>query len=560
MTAPRVFILGLDGATFDVIHRLRAEGRLPAFDRLMREGAWGPLESVDNMRSAAAWTTFLTGRNPGKHGVYEFYDYLPESYSLRFINGGIRDGRSFWGLLSDKGKRVGVLNVPMTYPAEAVNGFLLAGLDCPSTQSPGFAHPPDFARQLEERFGPYIIEPGLTGAIVGGRVTEAVALIRREMEQKIAITRHLIRNEPWDVFISVLRSLDAVQHTFWKYMDPEHPDHDPAQAEQYGRVIPDIYIMIDGFLGELTEILGDDVCLMVMSDHGFGRKQPTTSQINPWLATRGLLAYRGGSGGGASLLRRVYRRVVGLTSRRMKERLWALFPSLRDSVQSRLCFSGIDWSRTRAYSDSLFANVRINLKGREREGIVEPGPEQEQLLAELVKELRGLKDSATGEPIVRDVLLKEDSYQGPYVGKAPDILVRWREDMVISGIDFEGRTPPPARSGPAVPGEDPRLISGDHHLHGIFLARGPAVRRGHALDGAKLIDLAPTVLYHMGVAIPTDIDGRVLTDMYEPEHVTASPCRFEDAGGNGEARGDGQYNAEDEAAIHQRLRDLGYVE
>src|SRR4051812_24953046 len=135
MTARRVFVLGLDGATFDIIHRLRREGRLPAFDRVMREGVWGRLESIDNMRSAAAWTTFLTGANPGKHGIYEFYDYLPESYSLRFINAGIRVARSLWGILTEKGKRVGVLNVPMSYPAEPVNGFLVAGLDCPSTQS-----------------------------------------------------------------------------------------------------------------------------------------------------------------------------------------------------------------------------------------------------------------------------------------------------------------------------------------------------------------------------------------------------------------------------------------
>ncbi|MCE9613375.1 MAG: alkaline phosphatase family protein [Lentisphaerae bacterium] len=556
MTGRRVFVLGLDGATFDIIHRMRAAGRLPAFGRLMQEGAWGRLESIDNMRSAAAWTSFLTGTNPGKHGIYEFYDYLPESYSLRFINAGIRDGQSVWGLLSAHGKKVGVLNVPMTYPAEAVNGFLVAGLDGPSAASPGFAHPPGFMQKLEAQYGPYVIEPGLTGAMVGGRIPEAVRLIREEIEQKIAITRGLMKSEPWDFFISVFRSLDAVQHTFWKYMDPKHPDHQAAEAAQFGTVIDDVYAMIDVFLGELLDTLDADTTLFVMSDHGFGRKVPAGSQINPWLSTRGLLTYRKGDGG-AGLLREVYKRVVGRTSRRMKERLWQLFPSLRDRVQSRICFSNIDWRRTRAYSDSLFANVRVNLRGREQQGIVEPGAEYEALITGLIRDLKALRDAKTGEPIVRDVLRKEDCYQGPYMGKAPDLLVRWREDIDISGIDFEGRPPPPSRIGPAVPGEDPRIISGDHHLNGVLLARGPGLRRGAEVSGARLIDLAPTFLHTLGQAVPSDMDGRVLDQLFA---AAPAPVQFEDAAPRQGPQGDGAYDAAAEAAMHARLRDLGYVE
>jgi len=554
----KVFILGLDGATFRIIHRLRESGSLPAFDRVMREGVWGELESVANLRSAAAWTTFQTGTNPGKHGIYEFYDYLPESYGLKFIHGGSRDGESFWGRLSRAGKQVVVMNVPMTFPAEPVNGCLIAGLDCPSTRSHGFTHPPELREEIHRVVGDYLIEPGLTGKLVGGKIDEAVDLIRREFEQKMALTRHLMDSHPWDFFTVCFRSLDAVQHCFWKFMDSTHPQHNPAEAETYGGVIDKTYRMIDSFLGELLERLDAQTTLLIMSDHGFGQKHAATAQINSWLASRGYLAFHDIAAAGGGWLRPLYRRVVGLTPRRVKERLWALFPALRDRVQTRLCFANIDWSRTRAYSDSLFANIRINVRGREQAGIVEPGDEYARLLVRLQEEANDLRDSVTGEPIVDCVLPREATYHGPHSGKAPDLLLRWREDIVIHGIDVpHAKAPVPA--SPPIPGEDPRVISGDHHLQGVFLGRGPELKVGSRIEGARLMDLAPTVLHLMNQPVPEEMDGQVLTAALTDDSLHRRPPVR--AAATAERRPSSQgYSSQEEEEIHRRLRDLGYVE
>jgi predicted AlkP superfamily phosphohydrolase/phosphomutase len=561
MSARKVFVLGLDGATLDIIRDMIGRGKLPAFRRMMQEGAWGNLESVPNQRSAAAWTTFQTGTNPGKHGIYEFYDYCPESYNLTFINAGIRTGASFWGILGNKGHKVGVINVPMTYPAEKVNGFLVAGLDCPSVDSPGFTHPDTLRHRLERDFGSYTIEPGLTGAIVGGRIDEAVRLIEEEITQKIEITRSLMRSEPWNLFVTVLRSLDAVQHTFWKYMDPRHPDHDSTGDMRHATVITDTYEKIDGFLGELIGDLDSDTTLLVMSDHGFGPKTAATSQINPWLASQGLLTYsQHGTSRATHVLRSMYGRVVGMTSRRMKEKLWNAFPWLRDRVQSRLCFAGIDWRNTRAYSDALFANVRVNLRGRERDGIVEPGDEYEELVSVLVNGIRELKDTKTGESIVENVFRKEDIYSGSHTSKAPDILIRWREDIFVTGIAGVEADIHRTQGGPPVPGEDPRIISGDHHLQGILMARGPDVKAGLETHGARLMDLAPTVLYGMHECVPADMDGRVLTELFESGFVESNPIQLEGARDKGSPTQSGNYTRAEEEAIHRRMRDLGYVE
>jgi predicted AlkP superfamily phosphohydrolase/phosphomutase len=559
----RVLVLGLDGATLDIIRPMVKEGRLPAFARIMREGAHGPLESVASQRSAAAWTSFMTGTNPGRHGIYEFYDYLPETYNLKFIHGAARDGESLWHILSRHGRRVGVVNVPMTFPAEAVNGVLVAGLDCPGIHSRGFTHPAALADELEQTVGEYMIEPGLTGAVVGGRVQEAVDLVRREFEQKMAVARHLMKSRSWDFFTVVLRSLDAVQHTFWKYADAEHPDHDPELHAPHAGVIRDTYEMIDRFLGELMDELDDGrTTLLVMSDHGFGRKHPATGQINAWLASRGYLAFRAAGDAPGGLLRRLYRAVVGRTSRRTKERLWQLFPRLRDRVQSRLLFANIDWSRTRAYSDSLFANIRLNLQGRERDGIVVPGADSEQLLTTLIAELRDLRDPVSGETIVDDVFRREDLYRGPYIDKAPELLVRWREDIPISGIRIEGAAQAGLPSSPPIPGEDPRVVSGDHHLHGIFFGWGPDVAAGCNVTGASIIDLAPTVLHQLGLPVPDNMDGTVLSQIFTPGFLAGGGPAYEEATVDPGAAGpsDTGYDAGEEEAIRDRLRDLGYVE
>jgi predicted AlkP superfamily phosphohydrolase/phosphomutase len=559
-TARKVFVLGLDGATFDIVNRLTARGELPAFTRLRQEGVWGPLESVPNMRSAAAWTSFQTGTNPGQHGIFEFYDFLPGPYRIRFINAGARAGESLWHILSRHGRKVGVINLPMTYPAETVNGFLVAGLDCPGTRSKGFTYPEGLAGELHRAAGRYIIEPGLTGSVVGGRMAEAVALLRAGFDQKMRVTRFLMRSQPWDCFVLVLRSLDAVQHLFWKYMDARHPQYDPAAAQLHGSVIDDAYRMIDRYLGELIDGLEPDTALIVVSDHGFGRKHPAGTQLNAWLASQGLLAYRkAGTGASSGWLSASYRRLTGATSRRTKEWLWRMLPDLRDTVHSRLCFANIDWTRTRAYSDGLFPNIRINLKGREGRGTVAAGREYDDLMDILVPRLRELQDSLTGDEIVQDVLRKEDIYHGPWVHKAPDVLVRWREDVVISGIQMPQAGPASAVSAPPLPGEDASVISGDHHLNGVFLARGPDFCRGKELAGARIVDLAPTILYYLKLPIPDGMDGHSLVKGFDDVFVAANPPLF-DRSVRTQPATSAAYDSDDEEAVRQRLRDLGYVE
>lgn len=564
MSRKKVFVLGLDGATFDLIGPWVAEGKLPSFSRVMAEGVWSEMESVPNQRSAAAWTTFITGKNPGKHGIFEFYEYQPKSYSVSFINARQRQGKSLWNILSQKGRTVGVMNVPMTYPAEAVNGFVIGGLDSPSVKSKNFTFPADLYDRLRQKFGDYILEPGLTGAIVGGRVEDAIDLIKVELNQKVDIARHLMTEYSWDFFVVVLRSLDAVQHCFWKYMDSTHPDFNISESKRYGDTILNTYQLIDDFLAFLMATLDEDTTLLVMSDHGFGRKHPAANQLNQWLEHKRLLTHKGFSRkGAAGLLGILYKKVVGRTPRRVKELLWETFPQIRDRVQSRLCFTNIDWRKTMAYSDSLFPNIRINLKGREGCGIVTPGNEYEQLIQGLISDLKGIRDVKTGESIVDEVFRKEDIYHGRHVEKAPDILIRWREDVDISGIKLDGAKRQLDPTIPLVPGEDYRVISGDHHLKGILLARGKDIKKGIRVDQTTIADLAPTILYQMGVPVPDDMDGKVLKSIFKDSFLQSHPVTYIQTGGTESAIDSdvsNQYTEDENTEIEKRLQALGYIE
>jgi len=554
---PRAIVVGIDGGSPQLIEAWATQGKLPGFARLMQEGVFGPLASVPNMRSAAAWTSFMTGRNPGKHGIYEFYEYAADQQKIRFLKGGDRDGATLWGLLSAAGRNVGVINVPMTYPAEKVNGFLIAGLDAPGRKSRGFVEPPELLAELEERFGEYILEPGLTGHIVAGNTDTAVETLWAELDQKVKVSNHLAAEKPWDLFVTVFRSLDAVQHCFWKHMDPEHPFHDAEQAKRYGSVILQAYQRVDGYLNELLDRLDDHTNLFVISDHGFGAKHLATTQLNRWLEAEGFLTYRR-RGILVKLLGSIYRAVVGGTFRRTKEKLTRFLPFLRNMVQYQLCFAEIDWTKTTAYTDTLYPTIWINRRPEGPLGKEASDERYQELVGRLRKRLADCRDSVSGVPVVGDVFAKGEIYHGPHIDRAPDLLIRWREDIAIHGL--AGLRQEDRGGDTRIPGEDPSVISGDHRVHGILFARGPAIRRGVRVQDANLVDIAPTVLYAMKEPVPRDMDGRVVQGIFEESFSRENEVRLSDAGGFGSGGQDGGYSSEDEQVIAERLKALGYLE
>lgn len=566
----RILLIGLDGATFDLIKPWVAQGRLPTIRRLIAEGVHGNLRSVPNMNSAPAWSSFATGTNPGKHGIFYFDERVPNTYSKRYLNGSHRSGESFWKILSDQGRKVCVINVPMTFPAEDVSGIMLAGLDSPGVQSEGFAHPPSILEELSSRVGDYIIEPGIPGYVKAGRKDQALARLFEAVDKRLAYARYLLVEYPWELFIVVFTATDAVQHFFWKDMDSRHPQHDDEEATAYGDAILKVYERMDEVVRVLVEEAKPSTTI-IMSDHGGGFNQRGAEYLNPWLRKKGLLSYgrsrhdrplsRSFRGSLRDIAIRqlgfIYRQLDRRLSRETKLKLVKLFPGVREEVESAISLRGIDWFTTRAYVDGARDEIWINLRGREPEGIVEPGDEYDKLCRYLVDELLACRDAKTGQKVVEGAYRRDEIYPGHHVQKAPDISVRWRTDFVISGLATEDYYDRPDAETEAPP---PPLSNGGHRMNGILIMEGKNVRKGVERKAAAIVDIAPTILHLCGEDIPANIDGRVLEDALTKSYMISHPVKILPSEVEvGEELPSTEYSHEDAEVIKDRLKGMGYL-
>ena len=553
----KVCVIGVDGATFDLIRPLAAQGRLPVFSRLLREGASGPLLTVPALNSAAAWSSFITGVNPGKHGIFDFYCPARDSYRIRFINGGDRHGESLWGLLSRENRRVGVINVPMTFPAEPVNGFMIAGLDAPGVSTPGFTHPPSLLEDVQREVGGYMLAPGMVGYMLAHREAQGLCQLEHCTKQRLASALHLIGTREWDFFMVVFSAVDSVQHCFWKYMDPASSGPTDEERRRFGDAIPNTYVAMDEAIGQIQQALPENTTLVVMSDHGAGPRHLAARQLNHWLASIGLLRFEPPRGGWQSALaaavRAAYTRLERIPARRLKEFLVRIAPGVRDRVRSDFMVAGIDWAHTQAFADPVGSTVRLNLIGREPSGTVSPGKESEEVLALITQRLLECTDAATGEPAVEAVLRREDAYQGPYLAEAPELTIQWNRRVPV------GRLAPSVTDMGDFPIEQYRAISGDHRPEGILLMAGPGVAPGRAIEGASIMDVFPTILGLMGVSVPAGLDGHLLGAAFAgdiADATTAAAGRPDETAQPEQHR----YTSDEEEQIRERLRDLGYLE
>lgn len=545
----RVLVLGLDGATFDLIRPWAREGKLPTFKKLMDGGAWSELRSTVPPVTASAWSSFMTGKNPGAHGLFDFMQRRAGTYELAPVSALDRDGKSLWELAGEAGKRVIVMNVPVTYPPQPVNGLLITGMLTPRG-APNYTYPPELAIEIGDHIGEYVIYSDEVYS--KGRGESFLRALEYSAEQRTRAAEYLMGKYPWELFVLVFPETDTVSHGLWSSFDVSHHEHDAVEAEKMRPGILRIYSHIDSLLARLLTQGGDDTTIMLMSDHGHGPVR-RFFYVNNFLAQCGLLQFKTGFSSQAKRL--AFR--LGVTPRRVYGMLLALgMGKLRRTLDKRrsgrsllkrffLSFADVDWARTRAYSIGYIGEVHINLRGREPRGIVEPGKDYEETRDKLIANLRSLK-LPDGTHLVEHIWKKEEIYAGAHLADAPDVLFLPRNLETIAFGDFEfgsNRILEPSFG-----------VSSSHRMNGILIAAGTGVRNIGEFSGAELIDLAPTTLHLLGVPVPTDMDGRVLAELM-------ADSRAIDYGGTseGQSSAEGGYSQEEEAQIMERLQDLGYI-
>ena len=562
----KTLIIGIDAATFDLILPWVHQGKLPVFGRLLQQSSYGCLGTVPNLSSGSAWPSFMTGKKPANHGIIHFYEHQKGSYDIRYLNGSDIDGKSFWQLLSESGKRVGVINVPMTYPTRQVNGFMIAGLDAPSEKSNGFTYPPGLYKELVDNIGAYHIDTNIHGFARGGKWYKAVEVTEEVVKYRLDAALYLMKKHDCDLFTIVFTALDRVQHTFWKFMDQKHPDYNAQEAQEYGDVIYNFYAKIDAAVGNLLDQVDENTNILICSDHGAGFDPKSYLFLDPWLESLGLLTYAKVDVEHPlqlmkNILLKVFKQSAALVdrtfSKRVRKKLMSFFPGGRAKITQQLYWSELNWPKTKAFSEYALPHIWINLKGREPNGTISPGKEYENLCEYLIDKLRRCRDIRTKTPIVKNVFKKEEVYSGPYSFKAPDLLIEWNYETVVCGFEYEDDRGQIIQVTDTKDVLERKGISGEHRPEGIIVISGNNIKKGHKIEKANIIDIAPTVLYLFGEEIPEDMDGRVIEDAFEESFLKKNPIKYKKD--IGEKRKKAEFSQDEAQQIEDRLKGLGYL-
>lgn len=534
----RVLLIGLDGLEPTLVQRWMAEGRLPTLASLAKRGAFTPCASTIPHATFPAWTTCVTGVNPGRHGIIDFTRMVPGAYGIAFTNATHRQAPALWRIMSEAGARVGVLGVPATYPPDPVNGFMVSGFDSPVTTgvAASFVHP----RALYPRVREWTFADFQESRIGPGWHAHALRKLLEGIATKERIACDLIRSEAPDFLMAVFGESDTVSHHFWLFHDPESPRHRPGFETAIGQV----YERLDRAVAALIEAFGDGL-VCVVSDHGFGGAGTGVVHLNNWLAGQGHLALAANNAP-RSPLAPLKALALGAVPARWQGPLFRRMAGVAARAEGSARFAGIDWPRTRAFSEELnyFPSVRINLRGREPEGVVDPA-DYEAVVADLCAELTAWDPIARAHP-------RAALYEGPFVDRAPDIVLELALEDGYSHSCLRARGGPSFRRiGPEeYLGGKERGMNGNHRPEGVWLCSEPLADA----RAVSLLDVAPTVLAAMGVPAPW-MEGRSLIagTGAEAPAATADPPP---AAANPEQ----PYTPEEERALEERLRALGYLE
>lgn len=556
----KILVIGLDGATWDVLNPWISDGTLPNLARLRQTGCWGNLRSTIPPLTSPAWTSFMTGKNPGKHGILHFISQEAINHKSdsqpELVNGRNIKSSTLWDILSHHDLKVGVINLPMTYPPRPVNGFLISGFLTPPGAS-NFTYPDSLSGKLNDYqidLDRFISRKPFENVANKAGVEPSMELVRdlyNLMELRARTGLSLMESEPWDVFMCVFMGTDRLGHYMWPYHRAVDLDGSEESLELH-KAIHDYYIRLDEFIGEFIHKAGEETTLIVVSDHGMGSFPTKRVHLNFWLREQKLVSARGHNltnmdswltrlGVSRNRLGQIILNIPILNNKRLTKRL-------RETKAPPTDIEGSIAYYKRIYGQTGF--IHINLS--------KDDPEYEELRHHLMQKIQDIVDSETGEPVVQFVYKGEEYYSGPYLAKMPAIVV-------VLHPEYEG-TDRLSNYSSIVTKSGATMNPGDHKMEGILIIAGSSIQSNpEPLTDVSLMDITPTILHLLGMPVPSDLDGRVISEVVvqgseidHPVEYTA-PIGFWE-GPDGYQQVDEELTSDDEAQIRERLAALGYLE
>lgn len=553
----RTLLVAIDAACWEYLDPLLARAALPNIQRLMKHGVYGTLDSPLPPLTPVAWSSLATGKGPAGHGVYEWVRRAPDSYAFVPYTAKDRVGTPFWDRLAEHGIRVGLVNIPLTYPPPTINGFVVCGFGTPEFAR-RITHPAWLKDEIEGLYETY--QP--TGPEPPKSDSNPKVFFEAErdfQQQQIEIAIAASEQCEVDVLAINLMLLDHTNHFF-----PDMSDVEEAVA------------CCDSHLGLLMDAFRPDDVLLI-SDHG-SRRIHGKFLLGSWLADRGYLAW-----GDRQRLRRSYinwlfmqalghaddnPRLSEKIVRRLAVEAWVRLPSsgancLWRALGRRIPLRSTDFwavpdtdTRTsKVYAGAIYGCLYLNTAGREPTGSVSP-PHQQRVLAQLISELSDIIDPDTGEALFSKIYDREALDRGQGIGQPPDLVL----DHHSTAWGLSLQLPPPVvpRDGYFV--KDPGMWWGEHSRQGIYVFSGKDIGISPKRGSASLLDVPATLLHLYNVPIPKDFDGQVLTQLLKPAFLSACPVRFQPGDALSVIGSMFKSTEEETEEILSRLRSLGYVE
>ena len=504
----RTVVIGLELGDGSLLHAWAQAGRLPALQRLLGQGCWGWLDTTAEQLHISAWPCIYTGATPGEHGVYFTFQPAPGVQGYQRFHAGLYGCPTFWQVADQAGRQCAVFDAPYTHPEDGFRGaFIYDWGTWAHYLKPGSV-PSGLLKRLEKACGPYPLgsEANDLGFAPLGATDTARRLVS-SVQAKADAVCWLMREQPAELVFTVFGETHVAGHYCWS-------DELAGEAGRAGASpMFTVYEALDRAIEQIRREAGEGATLVVISGDSVGPNNAGWHLLPDVLGRLGYLATPQAQREGEAVAVAApkfdpVKALRDMLPKDLRQRIARMLPTaLRDKLAQRVDTADIDWSRTRAYllPTDLEGYVRVNLRGREPQGIVEPGAEYERVLAELTADLLALRDAQTGRPIVRDVIRATSAFPGPRGAYLPDLIVRWDPSAPITAATS------PQIGTIASPSPDAR--PGTHRGPGFVLAEGPGIAPGSTLHEGHILDFAPTLLARLGVAVPAQMRGRAWPEL-----------------------------------------------
>ncbi len=526
----RIIVIGLDAADPDLVENWSGEGRLPALTSLMDRGSWGRLTSPAEISTGPVWPSFFASVSIARQGRFFYRQLKTGTYRIHKKYANEIEATPFWLQISRAGKRVAIIDVPKTYPIEGINGVQIVGW---GVHSPGYersSYPSGLMKEVLSRFGTYPVpncdEFRLESV---NQYENFYKKLISGANQKGLLSEYLLTKEDWDFFLTVFGEPHCAGHHLWHLIDTHHADFNPEVNKVLGNVVLGIYSAIDSAISKLVNAAPEAI-FIIISPHGMGPNYSGVHLLPEVLRRLGMVVMPARDTKSVFThlreyiwrwLSKIRNKSIDMVPLEMTKMMRQMLPQkIWDDLTCYLLAAGNEWKWSRAFCipGDFPGAIRINLKGREPNGLVEPGAEYDVLCEELIKELESLQNPDTGRKAVSEVVRVDKFYQGKHLWELPDLIVKWTGDAQIRALYSP-------RVG-TVRGFDPEKRSGEDKSDGFFIACGKHIKQGQTFEGGDLMDFAPTILYLMGQPVPRDMDGRVLLEIIDEDFKANNTVRY----------------------------------